>query len=325
MTFSIIIPVYNAEATLRRCLESLVKQPFADYELLLINDGSTDGSDAICREYAAVYPQIKYLTKENGGVSSARNLGLELAQGAYILFVDSDDYVSADYLPCIHSAISAREPDLLLFGYRNFGAQTSEWGTGDYWETGECEVAARISTALRRYLFSSMWSKAFRRSIIEDNGLRFDEALAIGEDQAFIFGYAMHIRSIASISDVLYHVDVSGGDSLSRKRRDYLTDQLMTVNRKMSAALHSTEHSPQARNIYEAALAWMSYRSAYSCCKELLKYDYTAKQRRREISKICRLYRDEHIRPHDWKCRVIALPVQLGLSRVVEFLIRYKR
>lgn len=325
MKFSIIIPVYNAEGTLRRCLDSLVKQPFSDYELLLINDGSTDSSDAICREYAAVYPQIEYSAKKNGGVSSARNLGLALAQGEYILFVDSDDYVSADYFRCIHSAISAHEPDLLLFGYQNFGAQTSEWGTGDYCETGEHEMAARVSTALRQYLFSSLWSKAFRRSIIEDNGLRFDEALAIGEDQAFIFAYAMHIRSIASVSDVLYHVDVSGGDSLSRKRRDYLTDQLIAVNRKMSAALRGTSHSPQARRVYEAALAWVSYRSAYSCCKELLKYDYTAKQRRREISKICRLYHDEHIRPHDWKCRVIALPVQLGLSRVVDFLIRYRK
>lgn len=324
MKFSIIIPVYNAEATLRRCLDSLVKQPFADYELLLINDGSTDSGDAICREYAAVYPQIKYLTKKNGGVSSARNLGLELAQGEHILFVDSDDYVSADYFRCIHSVISAREPDLLLFGYQNFGAQTSERGTGDYHETGEYEMAARVSTALRQYLFSSLWSKAFRRSIIEDNGLRFDEAIAIGEDQAFIFTYAMHIRSMASVSDVLYHVDVSGGDSLSRKRRGYLTDQLMAVNRKMSAALRGTSHSPQARKVYEAALAWVSYRSAYSCCKELLKYDYTAKQRRREISKICRLYRDERIRPHDWKCQIIALPVQLGLSRVVAFLIRCK-
>lgn len=324
MKYSVIIPVYNAEATLRRCLDSIVKQPFSDYELLLINDGSVDSSDAICREYTAAYPRIRYFQKENGGVSSARNLGLELAQGEHILFVDSDDYVSADYFRCIHSAISAREPDLLLFGHQNFGALTSEWGTGDYWETGEYEVAARISTALRQYLFSSLCSKAFRRSIIEANGLCFDEALAIGEDQAFIFAYAMHIRSIASISDVLYHVDVSGEDSLSRKRRDYLTDQLMAVNRKMSAALRGTSHSPQARKVYEAALAWVSYRSAYSCCKELLKYDYTAKQRRQEIGKICRLYRDERIRPHDWKCRVIALPVQLGLSRVVDFLINRK-
>ena len=74
MKYSVIIPVYNAARTLRRCLDSLVDQSFDDYELLLINDGSTDGSDAICREYANVYPCIRYFAKENGGVSSARNL-----------------------------------------------------------------------------------------------------------------------------------------------------------------------------------------------------------------------------------------------------------
>lgn len=324
MRYSVIIPVYNAEATLRRCLDSLVKQPFSDYELLLINDGSTDGSDAICREYAAVYSQIKYSTKENGGVSSARNLGLELAQGEYILFVDSDDYVSKDYFSTINKNVENGSPDLLMFGYRNFGSSSTAWSTGAFAETGEERVAQKIAYAMRRYLLSSLWSKVFKREIIRQHGLRFDNDLSIGEDQLFIFGYAMHINSVASIDDVLYNEDISDGSSLSRKRRDYLTSQLMEVNRRMEDALRGTEHSAQARKTYEAALAWMSYRSAYSCCKELLKYDYTGKQRRREIRNICKLYRGEDIRPRDPKCRVIALPVRLGMSGVVDFLINRK-
>ena len=99
---------------LRRCLSSIVRQPFSDYELLLINDGSTDGSDRICREYADAYPQIRYVAKENGGVSSARNLGLEQASGTYILFVDSDDYVAEDYFAVISDALEHDAPDLLL-------------------------------------------------------------------------------------------------------------------------------------------------------------------------------------------------------------------
>lgn len=324
MKYSIIIPVYNAEATLRRCLDSLVSQQFSDHELLLINDGSTDGSDCICQEYADTYPQIRYFPKENGGVSSARNLGLAQARGDYVLFVDSDDYVAEDYFAVISHAIARGTPDLLLFGWRSFGGAAAERNTGTFYENTETEIADRISAALRQYLFSSLWSKVFRRRIIEENGLCFGESLAIGEDQAFIFSYAMHIRSIASIPDTLYHVDVSGEGSLSRKRRDYLTEQLIEVNRRMADALRSTEHSPQARMIYEAALAWVSYRSAYSCCKELLKYDYTAQQRRREISKICSLYRDEKIHPRDWKCCVIALPVRLGWSGAVDCLIRHK-
>ena len=94
--YSVIVPIYNAESTLLHCIDSLVKQPIADYELILVNDGSTDRSGDICWDYAARYPQIRYFQKENGGVSSARNLGLERAKGEYILFVDSDDYVEPD-------------------------------------------------------------------------------------------------------------------------------------------------------------------------------------------------------------------------------------
>lgn len=324
MKYSIIIPVYNAEGTLRRCLDSLVKQAFSDYELLLINDGSTDGSDAICREYASTYSCVRYFAKENGGVSSARNLGLEQADGEYILFVDSDDYVSQDYFALLSHTLESNAADLLMFGYRNFGGISTEWDTGEFYEDTEVGVAKRISSAMRGYLFSSLWSKAFKRQIIEQHNIRFANDLAIGEDFAFDFTYAMHIRSIGSIGNHLYNVDVSDGNSLSRKARPYLTEQLMEVNRRMYAAYRATDHSPEAAQCYETALSWMTYRSVYSSCKELLKFKISTKQRRREIQKICGLYRAEHVRPVGWKCRIIALPVQLRWSRVIDWLICYK-
>lgn len=321
MRYSVIIPVYNAKGTLRRCLDSLVGQQFSNYELLLINDGSTDGSDTICREYANTYSCVRYFAKENGGVSSARNLGLEQAEGEYILFVDSDDYVSADYFASLSSALKNDTADLLMFGYSNFGGVSTEWDTGEFYEDAETGVAERAASAVRQYLFSSLWSKAFKRQIIERGNIRFADDLAIGEDLAFIFSYAMHIRSIASISDKLYNVDVSYGNSLSRKTRSYLTEQLMEVNRRMYAAYRVTEHSPEAARYYEAALSWMTYRSVYSSCKELLKFDYSTKQRRQEIRKICKLYRAEEIKPVGWKCRIIAMPVQLGWSWAIDRLI----
>ena len=322
LIFSIIIPVYNAETTIRRCLDSFTNQRFSDYEILLINDGSTDNSDAICREYADVNSKICYLSKENGGVSSARNLGLEQAKGEYVLFVDSDDYVSEDYFDVINQALAQRNPDLLMFGYRNVGSISAERGTGEFYEDDEVGAAKRISFSMRQYLFSSLWSKVFKRKIIENNGLRFRTDLSIGEDQLFIFSYAMHIRSISSIDALLYNVDVSNENSLSRKVRHYLTEQLMEVNRRMYAAYHATEHSPESAHYYEAGLTWMTYRSAYSCCKELLKFNCSAKQRRREIRKICKLYRAEKIKPVGWKCWCIALPVKLGLSMAIDWLIR---
>lgn len=248
-------------------------------------------------------------------------MGLEQAKGEYVLFVDSDDYVSEDYFDVINQELTRHNPDLLMFGYRNFGSISTERDTGEFYEDDEVGAAKRISFSMRQYLFSSLWSKVFKRKIIENNGLRFGTDLSIGEDQLFIFSYAMHIRSISSIDALLYNVDVSNENSLSRKVRHYLTEQLMEGNRRMYAAYQATEHSPESAHYYEAALAWMTYRSAYSCCKELLKFNCSAKQRRREIRKICKLYRAEKIKPVGWKCRCIALPVRMRWSRMIDLLI----
>ena len=225
MAYSVIIPIFNAETTLRRCLDSLVDQSFDDYELLLINDGSTDGSDAICREYANAYPCIRYFPKENGGVSSARNLGLEQAKGEYILFVDSDDYVAETYLETINRAVSETHPDLLIFGAESTGMGEKKWITGAYREAEELNIARRIAEAMQRYLFSSMVSKCFKSEILRQHSLRFQDSLAIGEDQCLLFEYAMHIQSLRSIKEVLYFVDTDElafpqGPSLSDRAAD---------------------------------------------------------------------------------------------------------
>lgn len=324
MQYSIIIPIYNAEATLRRCLDSLVGQQFSDYELLLINDGSTDDSDAICREYANTYSCVRYFAKENGGVSSARNLGLEQAKGEYILFVDSDDYVADNYFAAISAAVKDTSPDLLLFGYCNLGDKSAEWSTGEFYESTETGVAKQVSSALRRYLFSSLWNKVFKREIINEYQLEFKSDLDIGEDQTYVFEYTMNIKTIASITDILYFEDTANCYSLSRKARPYLTEQLREVNRRMYEAYRFKEHSPQAARCYETALSWMVYRSVYSSSKELLKFNYSSKQRRREIRRICGLYCTENIKPVGWKCQLIALPVRMGWNIVIDALVQYK-
>ena len=325
LKFSIVIPIYNAEATLRRCLDSLVGQQFSDYELLLINDGSTDDSDAICRKYANTYSCVRYFAKENGGVSSARNLGLEQAKGEYILFVDSDDYVADNYFAAISAAVKDTSPDLLLFGYCNLGDKSAEWSTGEFYESTETGVAKQVSSTLRRCLFSSLCNKVFKHDIIDEHRLGFKNDIYIGEDQTYVFEYTMNIKTMASINDILYIIDTGNDTSLSRKARPYLTEQLMEVNRRMYSAYRFKEHSPQAARCYETALSWMVYRSVYSSSKELLKFNYSSKQRRQKIRDICGLYNAENIKPIGWKCRLIALPVQMKLSWVIDWLINYKQ
>lgn len=320
MRYSVIIPIYNAEKTLQRCLDSLAPQLRDDIEVLLIDDGSADESFQICQTYAQQHPQFIPIHQENGGVSSARNRGLDFAHGTYVLFVDSDDYVSPDYFSVLDQAL-ADNPDMLLFGYQNFGVYDSAWDLGEYSISDPVEIAKKADHGMREYLFSSLWSKVFRRQIIENNHLRFSRELSIGEDQAFIFSYTLHSHSLKAIQNKLYHVNTGDQESLSRKRRDYLTVQMLEMSRSMHTALKLSDVDEESYNIYTGALAWIFYRSAYSCMKELLKYPYSAKQRRKRISEICALYRKEAVLPRDIRCGMIALPIVLNAVHVLDAVI----
>ena len=121
--FSVIVPVYNAEKTLQRCVDSILAQTFEDFELILINDGSKDQSGDICDEYAAKDSRVKTVHKTNGGVSSARNAGLRIAQGEYIAFIDSDDYIDNDYL----LGFKHYDADLIISGAKLISINNN-WG-----------------------------------------------------------------------------------------------------------------------------------------------------------------------------------------------------
>ena len=127
--YSVIIPVYNAAETLPRCLDSLVPQLREDTELLIINDGSTDQTETVCTSFAQKYPQIRAFSKDNGGVSSARNVGLDNARGEYVLFVDADDAVREDYFSVLDDALADR-PELLLFSKQLMGRPSCKRKSG---------------------------------------------------------------------------------------------------------------------------------------------------------------------------------------------------
>lgn len=116
---SIIIPVFNSQHTLAKCLDSILNQSYTDYEIVIVNDGSTDGSQQIIDQYVTQYPSIiKFVTKVNGGIGSARNLGIANANGQYLGFVDSDDYVESNYFTVIEKIIKSKEPDIFIFSYK---------------------------------------------------------------------------------------------------------------------------------------------------------------------------------------------------------------
>lgn len=218
---SVIAPVYNAEKYLHRCIDSILVQSFTDFELLLINDGSKDNSGKICDEYAAKDSRIRVFHKENGGVSSARNLGLDNAKGDYIMFVDSDDYMFPEMCELMVATIESKRTDLAVCG-------TTETG-GGYW----CPVADKDYTLtqlkdsfvelLHTELLSPPWNKIFKRAIIGEQ--RFREDVSFGEDLIFNLEYIDKCDKISFIKESPFFHEKDNTDSLVVKfNRNRLTD-----------------------------------------------------------------------------------------------------
>lgn len=199
---SVIVPVYNVEKYLRRCIDSILAQTFTDFELLLIDDGSTDDSGNICDEYAKKDTRVRIFHRENGGVSSARNLGLDNAKGGWITFVDADDYLYDGAFPTSLKDFSA---DLIVGGYSHIYVRTGKVfdNIPDNKTIDIRENAEYLGTILGTYL-TTPWCKLFRKSVIQNNKLRFCEDLSYGEDTDFVFRYIHQINAIQFIPSKIY-------------------------------------------------------------------------------------------------------------------------
>lgn len=207
---SIIVPVYNAEKYLNRCIDSILSQTMTDFELLLIDDGSKDNSGRICDEYAEKDARVRVFHKPNGGVSSARNLGLDNAKGKWITFVDADDRCSCNYLEHLLSKVDD-DTDLII----SYAVICDSTG-----EKAEVYPEYRVNATNFERLFvdsdmhwhTSPWAKLYRASIIYENSLRFNEMMHIGEDADFLFSFMLITDKnyVSSDTDYYYTCDVSG-------------------------------------------------------------------------------------------------------------------
>lgn len=202
---SIIVPIYNAEQYLYRCIDSILHQNYTDFELLLIDDGSKDASGAICDEYAAKDTRVRVFHKENGGVSSARNLGLDNAQGEYITFCDADDYVDQEWLAAYRDAI-AGDIDLAIQGYYVIdGCNTVEKKLQPYNGNTIEEKRQLITMLMCEETYGYLWVKLFRRALIENYKLKFDEQSAFREDEQFLSLYLQYAVSFTCIDSTGYY------------------------------------------------------------------------------------------------------------------------
>lgn len=204
---SIIVPVYNAEIYLGPCLESIRAQTCGDFEVLLVNDGSTDGSAALCAAAARVDRRIRFIDQPNGGVSSARNAALSCARGRYLQFADADDRLAPSATGTLAHAAEATGADLVLSHfYRVDGERQARRGhiKGERVLTRQ-EFAREMVKAPANYYYGVLWNKLYRRSIVERQSIRFEREVAWGEDFLFNLEYIRHVRLAAAVPEPLYY------------------------------------------------------------------------------------------------------------------------
>lgn len=201
-SISVIVPIYNAERTLQKCIDSILNQSFIDFELLLINDGSTDNSMNICEAYVKDDARVKAFNKINGGVSSARNLGLKNATGEWVCFIDSDDYLPGDALERL---LNNDMEDLVVGGFARILSGSADFPKWMNLVVGGNDLSSFLTQNIDTILFRVPWAKLFKRNIIEKNNLSFDENLTFGEDTLFVVTYLQYTNSIRLCKSICYN------------------------------------------------------------------------------------------------------------------------
>lgn len=215
---SVIIPVYNVERYLEECIQSVVNQTYTDWECILVDDGSTDGSGGICDEWAQKDKRIRVIHQENGGVSKARNRGIEEADGEYVVFVDSDDWLGKEHLAKL---VNAPKADLVVSGIRQV------MSSGDCMEYKPAcsktfsfskEGIDEVVDLNHKYLLYGPVVKLYQTSIIKENGIIFPTDCSYGEDLQFNLQYLDYVHTISQVDDVSYFYR-RGTETLSTKGR----------------------------------------------------------------------------------------------------------
>ena len=225
--FSVIIPVYNVEPYLRECIDSALSQTFADFELIIVDDGSPDKCGSIIDEYAKRDSRIRVIHKPNGGLSSARNAGLDIATGKYIYFCDSDDVMLSTLLETVYPEMESGY-DMVVFNNHVIPPKEKKQKlliqerTKITLENDEDRYRFIIGPLRRAKIRWEVWNRCFRREVIEKWHIRFaDNNSIFAEDFYFVFCYVAHISKILLIPDILYDYRIRD-DSIMAKKRDEL-------------------------------------------------------------------------------------------------------
>ena len=253
---SIIVPIYNVENYLRQCLDSIMNQTYQNFECLLINDGSPDNSAEICREYVEKDARFRYFEKENGGLASARNLGIKYSKGKYISFIDSDDWVESDYLEVLHSKIKEYNTDFVISSYKKFDMDEDcfylhIWDQDYYEKIWTSQELLTQLPNLENYdgSYTVSWGKLFKRSLFDK--ILFNEQRKFGEDFECSFKLYLSMTSCLYIHKALYNYRVHSESMLGQviTERQLMDDIEIRVGRLPYLIVRGIDPSPYISNL----------------------------------------------------------------------------
>lgn len=235
---SVIVPVYKVEKYLPACIESILSQSFEDFELILVDDGSPDRCGAICDEYAQKDQRIRVIHKENGGVSAARNRGLEESVGQYIAFCDSDDYWSENFLETLVNKMESTGCDIVNGNYIMVADDDTEVGKSRI-PQGEILISSKqekfdflVKNILSGTWGWSIWTRLFKREIIQRNNIRFCTVCEnYAEDLGFVFQYCLYINRAVSITDPIYYYRAREGSMMANSKRVLKLEAMNNLSR----------------------------------------------------------------------------------------------
>ncbi len=284
MIFSVIIPAYNCERTIERCLRSVIGQSFRDYEVIMVDDGSTDDTGEICKYFTERDERFRYYYKENGGVSTARNYGISRASGKYVTFLDSDDVYDSKYLADFYELIR-EHPDKEHFwcGYQyvlNNGKQNGRIIILNHSDRVSISERAMLMTLQDKELVAPIWNKVYVRDVLVKNHIGMPPDLSLGEDYLFNLEYldCCNCPEIVVLNEANYGYYVFSDESLNFKFR---SDLWSIYNRLLDAtikALRSWQVPKEQRKRY--------YNIAFYMYDQVLRNTFHAKNRESVVKKI---------------------------------------
>lgn len=226
---SIIVPIYNTEKYLERCLRSIIKQTYSNIEIILVDDGSNDSSLDICRKYQDIDERVIVISGKNQGVSHARNQGMMHANGEFVYFIDSDDYLMSSAVETMVSSAEKHPNQLLVAGYQEVNGSNYDNRT---W--GNCiinNVEANQLVLEESGVGGYLWNKLFRKSIIDNNNIQFDQKILVWEDALFVLKYLQNCDGMYLIDDIVYAYCRRFGSAVEYSvYSDKLLTQLTAIN-----------------------------------------------------------------------------------------------